>query len=166
MKHGNAMHAVMQHIDFSVCSDSNAVAAEIDRLVSVGFICAQQAQLVRPEKVAAFFASKLGQTLRSSQNVLREFKFSILDDAGRYVSGICDEQILLQGVVDCALVEDDGITVVDFKTDRVSIDTLSTVTERYRMQVEIYAQALCRIFELPVKAKALYFFAIDDFVWL
>jgi ATP-dependent exoDNAse (exonuclease V) beta subunit len=36
--------------------------------------------------------------------------------------------------------------------------------ERYRPQVEAYADALCRIFEKEVKEKYLYFFHLDRLV--
>ena len=98
--------------------------------------------------------------------VLREFKFSILDDASAYGEGLEGERVLLQGVVDCALIEPDGITVVDFKTDYLTAETLKEITARYKPQVDTYADALRRIFRKPIKAKALYFFHIDDFVWL
>jgi ATP-dependent helicase/nuclease subunit A len=97
-------------------------------------------------------------------NVLREFKFSILDEGTAYGAGLDEEKILLQGVVDCAMVEADGITVVDFKTDRVSKDTIDTAAERYRPQVKAYADAMSRIFEKPVKRTCLYFFHLDHFV--
>ena len=72
----------------------------------------------------------------------------------------------MQGVVDCALLEDDGITVVDFKTDRVTEETVDAAVLRYSDQVQTYANALSRIFELPIKAKALHFFAINKTVYL
>jgi len=71
---------------------------------------------------------------------------------------------LLQGVVDCALLEEDGIIVLDFKTDAVTPDTLAAAAEKYRMQIETYGEALGRIYELPVKRKLLYFFRLDQFV--
>ena len=74
------------------------------------------------------------------------------------------EKILLQGVVDCALVEEDGITVVDFKTDRVTEETLDAAARRYAPQVQTYAEALSRIYEMQVKGKYLYFFRLNRFV--
>lgn len=165
-EYGSATHAVLQYICYEACTDAAAVNAEVERLVSERFITPEQGSMVDCEKIAAFFATPLGLRLRTGKNVLREFKFSILDDAAVYGPDLAGETVLLQGVVDCALVEEDGITVVDFKTDRVADDTIDAVAQRYRPQVEIYADALSRIYELPVKAKALYFFQLDKFQWL
>ena len=75
-----------------------------------------------------------------------------------------EEQVLLQGVVDCALIEEDGITVIDFKTDSVTEETVSDAVERYRSQVGAYAQAVSRIYGMPVKEKYLYFFRMNRFI--
>ena len=115
-------------------------------------------------KIAAFFATELGKKLCKSDNVLREFKFSILDAGSKYVPGMDAEEVLLQGVVDCALIESDGITIVDFKTDRVSESTLFQTAEQYRSQVMAYANALERIYEMPVKSAQLYFFRKNRFI--
>jgi len=66
--------------------------------------------------------------------------------------------------VDCALLEADGITVIDFKTDHVTEESLPAVITRYRSQVGTYADALERIYEQPVKARYLYLFHLDRFV--
>ena len=96
--------------------------------------------------------------------MLREFKFSILDDGENFDPALRGEKILLQGVVDCALVEEDGITVVDFKTDRVTEETLPERARQYRPQVLAYAGALERIYGKPVKEAVLYFFQMGEIV--
>ena len=136
---------------------------EIARLVAENFITREQGQLVDCRKIARFFESDLGKKLQSGKHVLREFKFSILDDAEKYAPGLAGEQVLLQGVVDCALVEGDGITIIDFKTDRVTEETIGHTAMSYSAQVETYADALSRIYGLPIKEKLLYFFQLDRF---
>lgn len=162
--YGNAVHACMQHIRFDRCKDTQTVVGEIQRMTQEGFLTKEQAQWIPCETIAAFFESELGQRMRSSQRVLREFKFSILDDATHYDSQLEGEQILLQGVVDCALVESDGITIVDFKTDTVTEETIQLRTDRYAPQIRTYAAALARIYEKPVKEALLYFFQMQAFV--
>lgn len=164
--YGNAIHGVLQYIRYEACTGVRAIQQEISRLVEERFITTEQGSLVDAEKLAKFFTSEFGSKLRSGEHILREFKFSILDDASQYGQELENEQVLLQGVVDCALVEPDGITIVDFKTDRVAESTIDAVAAGYLPQVQTYADALERIFELPVKAKALYFFRMDQFYWL
>ena len=161
--YGNAFHAAMQYIDYAACTGETAVRAELQRLVDRGYLSAQQAALVNPKAIADFFATDLGQELQQG-NVVREFKFSLLVPADWFSDGLSDEQILLQGVVDCAWIEHDGITIIDFKTDFVTEETLPHKQAQYAPQVEAYAQAMERIYQKPVKQRLLYFFHIGRFV--
>ena len=164
--YGSALHAVMQYIRYECCTGTEAVEREVQRLVEEQFLKEEQAKLVNCGKIAAFFDTEIGKKLRSGVPHLREFKFSILDRGIHYGDGLEGEQVLLQGVVDCALLEPEGITVLDFKTDYVTEETLPGIAERYRPQVQTYAEALSRIYESPVKAQYLYFFRLDRFVKL
>ncbi|MBQ2382572.1 MAG: PD-(D/E)XK nuclease family protein, partial [Oscillospiraceae bacterium] len=161
---GNALHAGMQYIRYEACTDTDAVAKELDRLVAERFLTAEQRVLVEEQKIAELFQTPLGRKLRSGVEVIREFKFSILDDGTAFDPALVGEKILLQGVVDCALLEPDGITVIDFKTDRVTEENVGQAVERYRPQVEAYAHALERIYGAPVKARYLYFFQLGRFM--
>ena len=76
-----------------------------------------------------------------------------------------EDSILLQGVVDCCFETEAGITVVDFKTDRVR--TPEEVAERaahYRPQLEAYSLALERVLEKKVVRRTLYFLAAGQAV--
>lgn len=162
--YGSAIHAALQYLRYENCGNTEAVSQEVTRLVEGGFLTQEQGSLVNCEKIALFFESEIGTKLRTGTPYLREFKFSILDDGSHYGEGLEGEQVLLQGVVDCALLEMDGITVVDFKTDHVTEETVAAVAERYRLQVQTYGEALSRIYEKPIKAQYLYFFRLDRFV--
>jgi len=68
------------------------------------------------------------------------------------------EEVLLQGVVDLFAVRDGGVTVVDFKTDRVfTPEEIQERSEVYRPQLEAYSLALTRVLERPVDRRMLYF---------
>lgn len=157
--YGNTVHTVMQYIAFEACTGVQGVRQEIQRLVDEQIISREQGNMVNVNAVASFFDTELGRKIRTAENVLREFKFSVLDDSERYSSDTKGDAVLLQGIVDCALIEPDGITVVDFKTDRAKKAEVPDVAEKYRGQVTAYASALSRIFAMPVKEKYLYFFS-------
>ena len=162
--YGNALHTVMQYVHFDACNDLAGVMGEIGRLVREHYISEEQAAMLNAQQIANFFMTDFGEKLRTSKNVLREFKFSVLEDAARYCPDVEREQILLQGVVDCAIIDDDGIVIVDFKSDRVSTDAIDTAVEKYRPQIVAYANAMEKIYRLPVKSAKLYFFHLNQFV--
>ena len=163
-EYGNVMHLVMQYISYDRCTDPDGIRSEIERLLERGFLTPEQADMVDAKKLHIFFTSEIGKKIACGVPYLREFKFSLLDAAERYDPALHGEQILLQGVVDCALLEDDGITVIDFKTDYVTEETLAEVVSRYRIQVQTYAAALERIYGQPIKAAYLYLFHLNRFV--
>ena len=161
--YGVAMHTLMQYVRFEACADLDGLEGEIKRLTDARVIPAELSDRLDRNAILAFFRTELGRKLMTGRYI-REFKFSILEDADAYGDGLEGEQILLQGVVDCALVEADGITVVDFKTDYVTEATLSEVLARYRPQVDTYSRALERIYETPVKGTYLYFFHLKKLI--
>ena len=154
----------MQYLDFAACGDADGVRAQVEQLVTRRLITQEQADMVNCSAIAAFFATELGMKLRSGIPHIREFKFSILDEGRHYGDALEGEQVLLQGVVDCAILEEDGITVIDFKTDAVTEQTLPQLTARYGPQLKTYAHALERIYRKQVKKSCLYFFRINRFV--
>ena len=160
-EYGTAMHTLMQYIRFENCGTARGLEDEISRLEQRGILTPEQAALADREGILAFFGTDIGREMMTGE-VIREFKFSILTDAGE--GELAGEQILLQGVVDCALITEDGILLVDFKTDRVSEQTLETAVSGYRPQVQAYAHALARIFEKPVRRSLLWFFHLRQAV--
>ncbi len=163
VERGNAVHAVMQYVDFSKCSHGDSLRTELIRLVDAGLISQEQAEMVDIERILKLFLSPLGKRMLCANKLLREFKFSVLVPAKDSLEG---DKVLLQGVVDCAILEEDGITVIDFKSDRVTAENLGQKNEQYAQQVNAYALALNKIFKLPVKEKWLYYFAMDAGVQL
>ncbi len=157
---GTALHLVMQYIDFRKCTGPEAIQGEIHRLVAEKFITPQQGEAVDAEKIYGFFASPLGQEVLASPTLRREFKFSILAPAAEYFPQAgAGEQVLLQGVVDCFFRDERGITVIDFKTDRVYGDKLPERAGEYAPQLGAYARALEQITGAPVARKILWFFS-------
>ena len=98
--------------------------------------------------------------MMKSGTLRREFKFSVLAPARRYYPEAGEgEQVLLQGVADCYFETPKGITVVDFKTDRVYGEGLTARAEEYRPQLAAYADALGEITGKPVVRRVLWFFS-------
>ena len=72
------------------------------------------------------------------------------------------EEILIQGMADCAFEENGVLHIVDYKTDRVH--TAAELCDRYAPQLEIYAYALSRSLGLPIGSCLLYSFALDEVI--
>ena len=126
---GTAMHLVMQHLDL----EKGDVAATVADLVGRRLMTREQAEAVDRGAIERFLASPLAQRLRQADRVEREARFSLLVPAGEYYPDLGEEdEVLLQGVVDLYAVKDGQITVVDFKTDRITEKTLPEKAAYYR----------------------------------
>lgn len=69
------------------------------------------------------------------------------------------EMLLIQGIIDVWFEEEDGIVVLDYKTDRVKKE--SELRERYAGQLDYYAKALERLTGKKVLEKIIYSFALQ-----
>ncbi|MBE6939424.1 MAG: helicase-exonuclease AddAB subunit AddA [Ruminococcaceae bacterium] len=156
---GTAMHLVMQYLPFDTEPTQEALQEVVAGLVGRHLLTGQQAECVDCGKLAAFLISPLAQRLRNAARVLREYRFALLLDAEKYLPQIRGEQMLLQGVVDCCFETEQGLVIVDFKTDRIAPHQVQERAEHYRPQLEAYSDALSRVLEKPVAEKILYFFA-------
>ena len=156
---GTALHLAMQYLPLEGDHSPEGIREELRRLTAEGFLTGQQGEAVPPEVPAAFFASELGRQLLAAREVHREFKFSILTPAAGYGHGLEGEEVLLQGVVDCWFDGPEGITVLDFKSDRVRPGGEAARGEEYRPQLEAYSRALERITGRRVAHRILWFFA-------
>ena len=163
---GTAIHMAMQYIRYELCTTSEGVRSELDRLKEQKFLTEQQAAAVPEEKILAFFRSEIGQRVLNAEQVIREFKFSLLEEGEKYDPQLKGEHFLLQGVTDCCIVEKDQLTVLDFKSDHIKKGNEQERAEYYRGQIDTYADALGRIFHLPAKDKILYFFSTDSAYYL
>jgi ATP-dependent helicase/nuclease subunit A len=157
---GTALHLAMQFLNYDRTETAAEVKDELKRMEQMALLTAEQAAAVRPEKIVRLFASPLGRRLRQG-NCRREFKFSILDPAEKYYEGAEGEQVLLQGVIDCYLEEEDGLTVIDFKTDFVPRGGEAEAAAKYEGQLNAYRDALEKITGKPVRRRILYFFSTD-----
>jgi len=163
---GTALHLAMQYIPFEGPHSLMGVEAELDRLGEEGFLTPLQRKAVSAEHILAFLNSPLGQQAARADRCRREFKFSLLVPAEDYFPDGGGEQLLLQGVIDLWFEDGDGITVVDFKSDRVSPGGEQARAEEHRPQLEAYSRALSAILRRPVERRVLWFFATDTAVEL
>ena len=104
----------------------------------------QEVMLLYIKGLAEFFQSELGQRMLKSNNIRREWAFNLLMEEGS----------LLQGVIDCAFLENGAWVLVDYKTDRIEDE--DAFIQRYQLQIDWYAKALERITGTPVKERYLY----------
>lgn len=155
---GTAIHLVMQYLPMDTAAEEQSVAAQVQALEQRRLLTPAQAEAVDKRAIAAFLRSPLADRIRGAEQVWREYRFALLMPAERYAGGAEGEEMLLQGVADCVFRKDGALTVVDFKTDRVTAEEAPARAEIYRGQLQAYSDALSRIMKMPVERRVLYFF--------
>lgn len=158
---GTAHHLFLQFADFTRCETIDGLIAERTRMREKHILSNAQADCLNLQRLHAFFVSPLYQKRMKASKIRREFKFSVLAPAMQFYPEAAEtpeEEILLQGVIDCLIETPEGYLLLDFKTDRVSHATVQERAERYRPQLEAYVFAVEKIFVRPVLSKILFFF--------
>ncbi|OQY06013.1 MAG: helicase-exonuclease AddAB subunit AddA [Planctomycetales bacterium 4572_13] len=155
---GSATHLVFEQIDLSGPVDAKVVQATLSRLVESGQLTEPLAVAIDIEGIVSFFDSELGQLARQAgSRVYREWPFTYGLDAAAVGATTNDEIVVLQGIIDMMIPTDEGLVVVDFKTDRVTEEAISERAEKYAGQMRSYATAAADILKQPVIAAWLHF---------
>lgn len=164
---GTAIHTVMQNIQLDKTASIEEIQEEVMRLIQQAYITPKEAASLCLEQVFGFFSSDLGKTMKRSHNIQREFPFSILVPASQYYGEVpSEETILVQGVIDVWFEEAGGITLVDFKSDRITLQETEKRAKSYEDQIAVYARALQEIIGKPVARRLIWFFAVNKAVEL
>ncbi len=162
---GTALH---QFLQFARWEEAAAQPEqEIRRLVEQAYITPEQGEAVDRKRLASFFASPLARRILHSHELYREYRFTVELPACKVYpecSVSLEEKVVLQGAVDCAFEEEGEIVLVDFKTDRMQRE--EEFRERYRVQLELYKDALEQCLEKPVKQCILYSFHLEKEILL
>lgn len=159
---GTATHLFMQYCKYEHCTSAASVEEEKQRLVRQHFLTDEQAAAVPTERILQFFRSDLGKIVTGDGQIFREFKFSLLSDAAQYYPDAHGEKIMMQGVVDCFVITDCGIIVIDYKTDHIRPGQEEEKAAFYGPQLMTYSAALERIYKMPVIRRSIYFFATGE----
>ena len=161
---GSAAHTLLQHIDYAKTGSETALREELSRLTEQKFLTPRQAKSVDLGCILRLFASPIGRRIMNANRLWREFKFSLLCPAEKLFPGGEGESVLLQGVIDCMIEENGGITIIDYKTDRVRGDETLERAKGYAKQLEAYAYAAQRMTGRPVRECVLYFLYSGEIV--
>lgn len=130
-----------------------------------GRLSEEYLQAVREQKILRFLCSELGWRMWKAHregNLYREQPFVLGIDAKRLGGDFPDrETVLIQGIIDVFFVEEDGLVLLDYKTD--SVRSMKELWNRYETQLEYYEEALVKLMGLPVKEKILYSFHLEEY---
>lgn len=156
---GNAYHAIMERIDYK---RDNDVVDIISSLVSQGIVEYKVSTLIdisKIEKAIGIIQSMIGVNTR----VLKEQQFMIRDKHSNLVASSSDDTyVMVQGIIDLVLIDDDTATLIDFKTNKVSTDI--ELIEKYKLQIDLYSKAIEGATNRGVTNRYLYSFCLNKLI--
>ena len=121
----------------------------VDELLENGFLDQEARDFINPNVIWNFLSSSLGTRMAKAQaegRIHKEQQFIIGIPAREMGLGDSDELVLIQGIIDAYLEEEDGLVLIDYKTDHVPEGSPEQgekmLAERYRVQLDYYERAL------------------------
>ena len=161
---GTAFHFFMQHIHLKHYRNISKekcllqLQAEKKAFVEAELMEETLINTVNLKQVESFLFSSLGQRLLQAEKVYRERPFNLAYDPGRILKKweSVSQTTIIQGMLDCYFLEGDEFVLLDYKTDGFKeLEWEEKAKEKYRNQLEIYAEALEKITGKGVKSKIL-----------
>ncbi|MFQ6924835.1 MAG: helicase-exonuclease AddAB subunit AddA [Mediterraneibacter gnavus] len=159
---GTAYHKFLELLDFEKEYTRESLEEHLKHLQTEGRISPESAEAVKTEDFLKFLQCESGKRMHQAakkKQLYKEQPFVLGVDSGEiYPDTECRAQLLVQGIIDVYFEEEDGLVVLDYKTDRVR--TADELVRRYQSQLTYYARALSQITGKAVKEKIIYSFAL------
>lgn len=163
---GTLTHRFLQYCDFEVCKTDPY--AECERLIGEGRFTRKQAESVDMEAIKVFVNSDIMKRAQKADRIYREKQFTILRSICDTEKGIDekyrDEKTVIIGKIDLVFIEGEKAVIVDYKTDNIS--DINVLSERYRQQMEVYAEALKKSLGVDAHECILYSLKLKDCIKL
>ncbi|MBR6642993.1 MAG: helicase-exonuclease AddAB subunit AddA [Lachnospiraceae bacterium] len=163
---GTIYHHIMELIPFAENMPKNAVKATLDGMVREGVLKPEDREAVSDSKLAKFFSSELGRRMCHAEDegtLRREQPFVIgLPAKELFPDSASEEIVLVQGVIDAFFEEEDGLVLMDYKTDHIHEDAKAELTQKYKSQLGYYRTALEKLTGKKVKEVWFYAFGTGE----
>ena len=170
---GTAYHRVLECLDLTAVSDQKKLESGVLDLYQRGFLTEEAYESIFIWDIWKFLESSLGRRMALAQKegkLHRERQFMIGIPASEMQNGPKSEElVLIQGVIDAYIEEEDGFILIDYKTDRVPKEEEAgekLLKERYQVQLDYYGRALTQLTGKRVKEKWIYSFGLRKAVQL
>lgn len=157
---GTLMHLVMEKLDFGKALNGGDEYIErfVEKLCSDGTVSDEEKSMINTKNITAFFSKEPGWRAAQANMICKEREFILSEKIG-------EEDVIVQGIIDCYFEEDDGIVLIDYKNVYAKNEQEENrLTEEYGMQIEIYREALEKSSGKKVKEAYLYLFGSQQFI--
>lgn len=147
---GSATHRVLQYLDFTQKITAAELNKQIDSLIARRLMPPEEKPAVQIDSILWLMTTEIGQLLAAHpRRILRELPIYFACSPSHFDDAIQNEdpadQVMLRGRLDAAIETDDGLILIDYKTDRVEPERIAQCAMPYERQLNFYRSALERI---------------------
>ena len=154
---GTLMHLCMQKLNPKEEYDILKIKEIIQDLVLRQIITEKEAEVIDVYKILNFTKSKIWDQLKEAKEIYQEKPFYINVSANKIYEEQLDECILVQGIIDLYYIDkNDKLILLDYKTDYVEKGKEDELVEKYKVQLDLYAEALEQSLQRKVEKKYIY----------
>lgn len=161
---GSAYHKLLELLDFAKEYDEESLAEVVLGFCEEGFLSKEMAECIRVKDILCFLESDSGKRMHRAAlcgKLYKEQPFVFgIHAKEMYPEADTEELVLIQGIIDVYFEEDDGLVVLDYKTDRVQRG--QELVEKYQEQLHLYGRALEQMTLKKVKEKVIYSFTLGE----
>ena len=161
---GSWTHLFLRHLDLTGRTDETGLDLQLKDMVKRGIFAERQSRTVDLNAVARLFADAMGREILTWRDALeREWSFTLAVPAGELypdsplTTEDQREKVLVRGIIDCLFRTDQGLVIVDYKTDDIDAAGCPGRAEHYRLPMTLYRRAAETILSAPVVGMYLYF---------
>ena len=143
-QNGTLQHKIMQHLSL-LEETKEDIENKVKELQALGVITSEEASLVMLDGIYKLISNdEFKSLIKKADKILKEREFYMMLPIAKNPS--IEDNVVVQGIVDLCLVDNDGLVIIDYKTGMIGEHNI----ERYKSQVELYAGAMERAFKMPV----------------
>ena len=155
LRKGTLIHFILQILDFNQIDSKESLKEYIEKMQVKNVINKEDTKYINVNKIYNFLNSKIGKDVKNAKIVKKEEEFVL--------KNTIYSNSTIQGVIDLYYVDDnDNAYLIDFKTDK-SIDR-NYYIEKYKLQLDIYANAIEKLTKYNVAKKYIYSFELEDVI--
>ncbi len=143
MQKGTLMHLCVQKLNEKNKYTENELMQWIQELYENNIISELEKNNINIKALKRYVDSDLYKDLQTAKEIHKETPFYINISAKNIMPEAEDENILVQGIIDLYYINKEGkLVLVDYKTDYIQPGEEKSLEEKYKIQLELYKQAL------------------------
>ncbi|HVT88616.1 MAG TPA: helicase-exonuclease AddAB subunit AddA [Tepidisphaeraceae bacterium] len=156
---GTATHTVLEQLDFSRRCDRDDIQLQINDMLRRKVFTTELSATVDMDAILWLISTPLGKALQRNGNRLWRELPVYYPQVSTCSAGKLQplDRVMVRGKIDVLIPDAGGLLIADYKTDRVTAQTVDARVEYYRPQLASYRDAVSAIVGEPVKSTLLAF---------